>query len=409
MQPSSSDVESGAATEYIAAEVEITTCMKAIVTEWNTFSTDDARDLVSAAQVLLKGDQNDVRNLCNPWGVQLREKKRYRPMNTLKQELKIALTKRAKKLKSENEGSDRDAVTEHTEVDACADDALAETPRSTTQVIKDSTATEHASAEFFIEAAMDETLRRIKTIHGDSEILVRVVDHACSSEQCVSHRIAAMFREASWKISEDLFNDQPLDACGYIAADAVCRLREAALAEANGWHRMKLPDYAQQECIDRGNKVLRRRGLDRILETDEVNRLVRHYSCLNQNSQAEEEWWAGAVALDHFLIGLPGMLDEVTATTSGQQHRWRAWIVNTQSSAQPGSHWFTVVVAASVENSADITCPMMGAFWETINCQFKNMLKGMLYNFILFEGSETSFEVQDLPSPSGYLRVSKST
>ena len=83
--------------------------------------------------------------------------------------------------------------------------------------------------------------------------------------------------------------------------------------------------------------------------------------------------------------------------------------MNTQSSAQPGSHWFTVVVAASVENSADITCPMMGAFWETINCQFKNILKGMLYNSILFEGSETSFEVQDLPSPSGYLRVSKST
>ena len=409
MQPSSSAVESGAATEHTAAGAEITTCMKAIVTEWNTLSTDDARDLVNAAQVLLKGDQNDVRNLCKPWGVQLREKKRYRPMNTLKQELKIALTKRAKKLKSENEGSDRGAATEHTEVDARADDALAETPRSSTQVTKESTATEHASAEFCIEAAMDETLRRIKTIHGDSEILVRVVDHACSSEQCVSHRIAAMFREASWKISEDLFNDQPLDACGYIAADAVCRLREAALAEANGWHRMKLPDYARLECVGRGNQVLRKRDLDRILDSDQVNRLVRHYSCLDQNSQAEEEWWAGAVALDHFLIGLPGMLDEVTATTSGQQHRWRAWIVNTQSSAQPGSHWFTVVVAASVENSADITCPMMGAFWETINCQFKNILKGMLYNSILFEGSETSFEVQDLPSPSGYLRVSKST
>ena len=57
------------------------------------------------------------------------------------------------------------------------------------------------------------------------------LDHFCSSEQCVSHRIAAMCREASWKISEDLCNDQPLDACGYIAADAVCRLREAALAE----------------------------------------------------------------------------------------------------------------------------------------------------------------------------------
>ena len=140
------------------------------------------------------------------------------------------------------------------------------------------TATEHASAEFCIEAAMDETLRRIKTIHGNSEILVRVVDHACSSEQCVSHRIAAMCREASWKISKDLCNDQPLDACGYIAADAVCRLREAALAEANGWHRMKLPDYARLECIDRGYQVLRKTNIDRILDNDQINRLVRHYS-----------------------------------------------------------------------------------------------------------------------------------
>ena len=130
MQPSSSAVESGAATEHTAAGAEITTCMKAIVTEWNTLSTDDARDLVNAAQVLLKGNQNDVRNLCNSWGVQLREKKRYRPTNTFKQELSIALTKRAKKLKSENEGSDRGAATEHTEVDARADDAPAETPEA---------------------------------------------------------------------------------------------------------------------------------------------------------------------------------------------------------------------------------------------------------------------------------------
>ena len=64
MQPSSSAVESGAAAEHTAAGAEITTCMKAIVTEWNTLSTDDARDLVNAAQVLLKGDKDDVRNLC---------------------------------------------------------------------------------------------------------------------------------------------------------------------------------------------------------------------------------------------------------------------------------------------------------------------------------------------------------
>ena len=163
-----------------------------------------------------------------------------------------------------------------------------------------------------------------------------------------------MCRDASWKISEDLCNDQPLDACGYIAADAVCRLREAALAEANGWHRMKLPDYARLECVGRANQVLRKRDLDRILDSDEVNRLVRHYSYLHQRSQAEEEWWAGAVALDHFLIGLPGMVDELAANSSGQQHRWRAWIVNTQSSAQLGSHWFTVVVGAAVGNSSQL-------------------------------------------------------
>ena len=44
-----------------------------------------------------------------------------------------------------------------------------------------------------------------------------------------------MLRLAHWKISADLCKDQPLDACGYIAADAVCLLRNAALAEANSW------------------------------------------------------------------------------------------------------------------------------------------------------------------------------
>ena len=152
---------------------------------------------------------------------------------------------------------------------------------------------------------MAEALHRIKSVDGHIEILARIVDHACHSQQCVSYRVATMCGEAKWKISTDLCNDQPLDACGYIAADAVCRLREAALTNANGWHRTTLPDYAQQECIDRGNKVLRKRSLDRILEADEVNRLVRHYSYLDQRSQAAEEWWAGAVALDNFLKGLP--------------------------------------------------------------------------------------------------------
>ncbi len=249
----------GAVAETIMSE-------QAIVTEFSVFSTDDARDLVNAAQVTLKSDQKDVRNLCKPWGVQLKAQKRYRPTETLKQELKMVLTKLAMKLKTESEAAAGGvATTKHTETEVRADDALAETPRSSIQGAAESTATDHASAEFCSETVMDETLRRIKAIHGQSEILVRVVDHACRSEQCVSHRVVAMCQEAKWKISKELCNDQPLNACGYIAADAVCRLREAALAEANSWHRMKLQDYARLECIDRGNRVLRKRDLDRIL------------------------------------------------------------------------------------------------------------------------------------------------
>ena len=140
----------------------------------------------------------------------------------------------------------------------------------------------------------------------------------------MSHRFVAMLRLTHWKISAELCNDQPLDACGYIAADAVCRLRGAALSEANSWHNIQLPDYAQLSCISRGNQVLRKRGDDRVLDTDEVNRLVRHYAHLDQRHQAAEDWWAGAVALDHFLTGLPNFVEEITTTSSHTQHRWRA-------------------------------------------------------------------------------------
>ena len=149
---------------------------------------------------------------------------------------------------------------------------------------------------------------------------------------------------ANWKTTADLCSDQPVDACGYIAADTVCRLHETALADANSWHHLQLPDYSQLHCIDQGNKVLRKSSDDRILDTDEVNRLVRHYSHLDQRPQAAEEWWGGAIAIDHFIAGLPGMVQELTATNSDTQHRWRAWIVNTQTSEQRGSHWFTVVL-----------------------------------------------------------------
>ena len=115
MQASSSAAESDAAKEHNAAGAETTMSLEAIVTELNTLSTDAARDVVTAAQLILKGKQSDVRNLCNPWGVQLTAQKRYRPMGTIKQELKMALTKRAMMLKTETEASAGGAATEHAE------------------------------------------------------------------------------------------------------------------------------------------------------------------------------------------------------------------------------------------------------------------------------------------------------
>ena len=48
---------------------------------------------------------------------------------------------------------------------------------------------------------------------------------------------------------------------------------------------IQVPDYAQLECISRGNKVLGKKGDERILESDEVNTLVRHYSHLEENTK----------------------------------------------------------------------------------------------------------------------------
>jgi len=202
-----------------------------------------------------------------------------------------------------------------------------------------------SATEFILEDAVADTLRRIKAITHNCEIIARVVDHGCLSQTCASHRVVTMCQEANWKTSADLDSDQPLDACGYIAADVVWRLREQALAEADSWHQLWLPDYSQQHCIEQGNNVLHKSGDDRILEADEVNRLIRHYSHLDQRHQAAEEWWGGAIAIDHFLTGLPNSIQELSTIASDKRHQWRAWIVNTQTSTQQGSHWFTVIIS----------------------------------------------------------------
>ena len=61
MQHNSSGAESSTATEHVAASAEITMDMQAVVTEWSQRSTDDARELVHAAQIILTGNQQAVR------------------------------------------------------------------------------------------------------------------------------------------------------------------------------------------------------------------------------------------------------------------------------------------------------------------------------------------------------------
>ena len=314
---------------------------------------ESAVALCSDVPTLQRGVQAEIRNLFKPWGVQLTAKNdngKYskRGDYLLKSELTATFIEKARerfRAKATETQQLQHAATEHARVMQL---------KKETESPAGGAATEHTETEFHIDDALAETLASLQAIDTQEPILTRVIDHACSSDHCMSHRLVAMLRLAHWKISADLCNDQPLDACGYIAADAVCRLRDAALSEANHWHDIQLPDYAQLTCISRGIKVLRKRGDHRILDTDEVNRLVRHYSHLDQRHQAAEEWWAGAVALDHFLTGLPNVVEEITTTSPHTQHRWRAWAVNTQTSRQLGSHWFTVVVGAAVGNSSQL-------------------------------------------------------
>ena len=76
---------------------------------------------------------------------------------------------------------------------------------------------------------------------ASAHIAVRIVDHASASSASVSNRVAAMCVAAGFRVRAELSWDQPMSACGYIAADAVVRLRDAALAEllyaraSHGW------------------------------------------------------------------------------------------------------------------------------------------------------------------------------
>ena len=68
-------------------------------------------------------------------------------------------------------------------------------------------ATEHTETEFHIDDALAKTLGSLQAIDTQEPILIRVIDHACSSEYCISYRLVAMLRSAHWKISADIVTD----------------------------------------------------------------------------------------------------------------------------------------------------------------------------------------------------------
>ena len=94
--------------------------------------------------------------------------------------------------------------------------------------------------EFEIDASIDATLLLLAQCTSNARIIARIVDHARATVDAVSAKLADMCARAEWSTTSELCSDQPVDACGYIAADDVCQLREAPLAETNGCYTARL-------------------------------------------------------------------------------------------------------------------------------------------------------------------------
>ena len=147
--------------------------------------------------------------------------------------------------------------------------------------------------QFELDKALAETAKKLKSVCIGKRMMIRVIDHAWSSSACISQLTANMMEALSWDVNADFSGDQPLDACGYIAADAVSALRQAALAKCNSWFDIELRNYASLDCVERGNKVLRRQEQDRVLFGDDINDLVRTYSGIDQRRQAWPPYVSG--------------------------------------------------------------------------------------------------------------------
>ena len=70
--------------------------------------------------------------------------------------------------------------------------------------------------KFDLEHAFSETHASLKNCNPEKRMIMRVIDHACSSTSCISNRVADMMRSLEWYVTADLSGDQPHDACGKV-------------------------------------------------------------------------------------------------------------------------------------------------------------------------------------------------
>ena len=294
----------------------------------------EVQRILDAARCLAEGKKDDVRHLatCSAWKVKPTTKTergwRDRPLQDVKRDLQASVLLEARNVVHTA------ALERVAHGLACAGGAAE--PASSSSLSRAPSTTEMQGLAPILAQYVD-------------DILVRVVDHACSSQECISAKLAETCLASGVRTAAALSSDQPTDACGYIAADVVVTLRDYALASGERWFDAPLEPYTTTACVVRGNEVLSEPSEEaQVLETKEVNQLVRSYAHLAEHVRAHEEWWGGAVALDHFIDGVCQFVRSAHDGTVTAEHKWRGWVVNTQTSTQPGSHWFTVCLAVAL-------------------------------------------------------------
>ena len=138
--------------------------------------TEAARQIAQAAQRLIQtadmgasDRQKEIKKLSSVWNVgRGRGTKGERLLSALKQELQAKLAKRASELHGASEPS---------------------TPMSA------------APPSFCHVAAIETTLEKLREIKSNGTLLARVIDHACYSEDSISHAVVNMLQRAEVPVS----------------------------------------------------------------------------------------------------------------------------------------------------------------------------------------------------------------